>query len=531
MKSSLSAARPQYGAKSRGAADGASGQSPWQGSKGFNPVKLIRKDPGDGQPIFSGGAASMFVVAKPLMETRAKKAGVIDFWIGREPSEFPCNAPQISYKLDVSWARARVKVGTREASELRTACDLDGRYVFETSDGYLTTEDPIYYPHTPTEDDPTIEFETTTRIRYAPICVKTGDVAKFIDHTNSTSAAMLRWRTENSKHRARVVLATGVMEGCLGASANAVVKHLLGEDKIAEAWQSLQDYYVPHDVDVIREIDTHLRELKVLNPQLLPDYFNLVDMLREALLTCGADMSDGELESIVKSACLYTVEGRKAFEHIFKTGRQQRWDWPHLSMILLEEAHSLQQEAGIDYLEKEKIDREVAKRMKGMQLSANRANLEQGNVAGAGAVTQEQPVGPIVKGTDGKVKDKTKCFRCQKFGHIALLCPTRVPPTAATGEGGKGKGGAETAGANTAGGSGSKQTSPAPTPDSSGWQEVGKQGKVVGPKANRAEAEGAFVVEVDDNFEMGDEDVFATDTEVLELFLPTGGKGEQGDEL
>jgi hypothetical protein len=128
----------------------------------------------------------------------------------------------------------------------------------------------------------------------------------------------------------------------------------------------------------------------------------------------------------------------------------------------------------------------------------------------------------MVKGTDGKVNDRVKCFRCQQMGHIAKLCPTRAPSTAATGEGGKGRGGAETAGVNAAGGSGSKQTSTAPTPDSGGWQEVGRQEKVIGrPRANRAEAEGAFVVEVDDNFEMGDEDVFATDTEVLELILPT----------
>jgi hypothetical protein len=276
-------------------------------------VKLIRKDPGDGQPIFSGSAASTFVVAKPLMETRATKAGVIDFWMGREPSEFHCNPPQISYKLDMEWARARVKKGTREASELRSACAMSAIYIYETLDGYLMTENPIYFPHEPTEDDPTIEFETITKIRYAPSCVKTGNVEKFMDHTNSISAAMLRWRTENSKHRARVVLATGVIEGCLGSSANAVVKHLLSEDKIAEAWQSPQDYYVPHDVDVIREIDTHLRELRRNNPQLLPDYFNLVDMLRDALLTCGVDMSNKKLESIVKSACLHTVEGKKAF--------------------------------------------------------------------------------------------------------------------------------------------------------------------------------------------------------------------------
>jgi hypothetical protein len=59
----------------------------------------------------------------------------------------------------------------------------------------------------------------------------------------------------------------------------------------------------------------------------------------------------------------------------------------------LEEAHSQQQEAGIDFLEKEKIDREVAKRMKAVQLLANRANVEQAHFSTCPCPTCVQEAG------------------------------------------------------------------------------------------------------------------------------------------
>jgi hypothetical protein len=311
-----------------------------------------------------------------------------------------------------------------------------------------------------------------------------------------------------------------------------VIKHLLDMDKIPEAWEALQEYYVPHDVDVIHELDKHLRELKLEHPQRLPEYFNLVDLLRSALEDCGVTMGDNKVGIIVKTALLQSAEGKKAFEQTFTNARQNHWDWPHLSMILLEEAHALQQEAGIDYLEKEKIDREVAKRMKQLTPGSGYKAEPYAQTAEGNAANPQPPrqlAGPMVKGTDGKVNDRVKCFRCQQNGHIAKLCPTRV----AKAEEGKGSGSVDTAGANAAEESGSKQAPPASKTNSSeGWATVGPKGKEIqDDAAGSADTGAAFVIEVDDNFETYDEDVFAADTEVLDLFLPTGGEGGISSEL
>ncbi|KAJ1404904.1 hypothetical protein B484DRAFT_404619 [Ochromonadaceae sp. CCMP2298] len=483
----------------------------------------------------------MFVVAKSLMVTGAKKAGVYDYWTGKEPVDFPCNEPKISMFMDEGWWKIRTPMSGQEEVDLRALCTMQppdpqdpqgspghpAQRLWQTSDYYLTTEDPIYHPRMPTDQDSSVKRERGTGIAFAPACLRTGDVERFMEHCDKITGSLLMYRTEKSKHRSKVVEAQGVLEGCLGQSANAVIKQLLDEDKIPEAWEALQEYYVPHDVDVIHELDKHLRELKLEHPQRLPEYFNLVDLLRSALDDCGVRMGDNEVGSIVKTALLQSAEGKKAFEQTFTNARQNRWDWQHLSMILLEEAHALQQEAGIDYLEKEKIDREVAKRMKQLTPGSGYKAEPYAQTAEGNAANPQPPrqlAGPMVKGTDGKVNDRVKCFRCQQNGHIAKLCPTRVAPNAAKAKEGKGGDSVDTAGANAAEESGSKQAPPASKTNSSeGWAKVGHKGN--------ADTGAAFVIEVDDNFETYDEDVFAADTEVLDLFLPTEGEGGASSEL
>jgi hypothetical protein len=197
--------------------------SSWQGGRGFNPLRLLRKDPGEGQPIFVGGAASMFVVAKSLMVTRAKKAGVYDYWTGKEPVDFPCNEPKISMYMDEGWWERRTPMGGQEEVDLRDLCTMQSpdpqdpqgspehpeQRLWQTSDYYLTTEDPIYHPCMPTDQDPTVERERGTGIAYAPAWLRTGNVERFMEHCDKITGSLLKFRTEKSKHRSKVVEAQG----------------------------------------------------------------------------------------------------------------------------------------------------------------------------------------------------------------------------------------------------------------------------------------------------------------------------------
>jgi hypothetical protein len=45
----------------------------------YSAIKMIDHDPGEGKPVFWGGAASSWVVAKPYMISRAKKAGIWNY--------------------------------------------------------------------------------------------------------------------------------------------------------------------------------------------------------------------------------------------------------------------------------------------------------------------------------------------------------------------------------------------------------------------------------------------------------------------
>jgi hypothetical protein len=44
--------------------------------------------PPEGQPIWVGGAASSFIMAKPYIKQRAKEEGVYSYWTGAEDTKF-----------------------------------------------------------------------------------------------------------------------------------------------------------------------------------------------------------------------------------------------------------------------------------------------------------------------------------------------------------------------------------------------------------------------------------------------------------
>jgi hypothetical protein len=60
----------------RGGRDGGRGRAGGRNTYGYVNMRLLEKDPGQDQPIWLGGAASNFVVARKFMETRAKASAV-----------------------------------------------------------------------------------------------------------------------------------------------------------------------------------------------------------------------------------------------------------------------------------------------------------------------------------------------------------------------------------------------------------------------------------------------------------------------
>jgi hypothetical protein len=63
----------------------------------FSAIKVIDRDPGEGKPVFYGGAASAWVMARPYLIARAKKAGVWNYWNGAESTEFVIKKPVLKY--------------------------------------------------------------------------------------------------------------------------------------------------------------------------------------------------------------------------------------------------------------------------------------------------------------------------------------------------------------------------------------------------------------------------------------------------
>jgi hypothetical protein len=150
---------------------------------------------------------------------------------------------------------------------------------------------------------------------------------------------------------------------CLGPAPTAAVRPYLDHKKIKEAWIVLQERYAPKDVtDVIRELDAHLKEVRLKDPSRIDENINTIDNLRAALKTCGVEKSDRELIAIIKDGILCTTEGTKAFGELFKTARLLRWDESEVMEAIAIEAHVLTQEQGIEALKKMEISREIERR-------------------------------------------------------------------------------------------------------------------------------------------------------------------------
>ncbi|KAJ1429658.1 hypothetical protein B484DRAFT_396272 [Ochromonadaceae sp. CCMP2298] len=467
-------------------------------------MRLLEKDPGADQPVWYGGPASNFVVARRFLETRAKDEGVWEFWTGEEDTNFFLNPPEIDYKYDAQFEDSLVQDNTQAAAQLRataarrapdpTTGDLgkeeDPVYSWE---GSITLIDPYYYPAMSGEREP------ITGIRYAALCVKTSDVAMFKKHLRQQRDSALKWDEASRRFRQRVNKAEA-----LGPAPTAAVRPLLNDHKVSEAWEALQNKYATKgDTDVIRVLEAHLKDVRLKHPSRLDEYVNTIDTLRMALSDCGVQKQDSEMIAILKDGILGTVEGKKAFEAIFTNVRMFHWDSSDTLEALATEAHALNQEQGIKSLHKMEIAREIERRRPPADVKAIRA----AEAEVAATTTQKQSGGgpkgssvgasaEAVKGSDGRLNPGVNCFRCHLDGHIAKFCPNRQP---------------------------SSNTAAQPAEIGGGGVKGGTSDEA-GPSCSHTST--SFDIEIDDNFAETDGEVFASDAEMIQIFLPKGEEAE-----
>jgi hypothetical protein len=214
-------------------------------------------------------------------------------------------------------------------------------------------------------------------------------------------------------HRSRLAKAEATMLGCLGPSAQAVVRGKLSDGDIAGAWEALGAKYAPaDDSDVITQLNAHLRCLRVKSPIRLEEYFNQTQVLQDALGESGAMVRESEMVSIIKAALLDSTEGRATYQQTFVNSRQMGWSLEQLVDMLTSDCHELVQNQGIADLKTAEFKREMQRRnivpaQSGKDISPN---------AAAGSV--------VVPGTDGISHADVPCYKCKAVGHYARKCPT-----------------------------------------------------------------------------------------------------------
>jgi hypothetical protein len=305
--------------------------------------------------------------------------------------------------------------------------------------------------------------------------------------------------------------AEATMLKCLGATPTAAVKPFLDHKKIKEAWQVLHEKYEPKDdTDVIRELDAHVKEVRLKHPSRIDEYIGTIDRLRAALLTCGMKKSDKEMIAIIKDGILCTTEGAKAFTEIFRTARLLRWNKSEVMEALATKAHAMTQEQGIEALQKMDISREIERRG-----TPKPSNLSPQATASQGAA-QSTPQGKggspkrgsdvkdsaeNVAGSNGRMNPDIDCYRCKKWGHIAKFCPNKTTAAQSTATTEEGNEPAETEG------KGANVTS-----NNVYTEEIGS------PVSQGA----SFEIEMDVSYEEIEGEYFASHAKMLQLFSSKG---------
>lgn len=399
-------------------------------------VKLMERDPGAEFPVWTHGPASAFVVAQQFMEARAKAAGVFDIWTGKEKTELGYPKPTISYILDSSYAEAYIREDSAEgqsiaASSIETpATNTEGVStprrravsVFRSPGGLISLQDPRYYP----ADGETEEF---SGLEFGRLVQRTNSFEKYTYAANKTREQSMKWEEATTYKRRRVALADAVLTGCLGASANAVVKPYLRRGDIAEAWDALRNKYArPGDAVVISQLNAHLRNLEMKRTVRLEEFLNQVDVLREALGECGAPVDETECLNILKGAVLVTAEGKDVYGPAFTTARHAGWDMDELIDALTSDCHELIQSEGIAAIKNAEFQRELQRRK---TVSDPKPNDRGGANNATVDPSANNASKVITAGTDGATHPDTPCYKCQEFGHIARNCPQKKSSGAA----------------------------------------------------------------------------------------------------
>jgi hypothetical protein len=493
---------------------------PQRGSTGApryqNVVKIIDRDPGEGVPIWMGGASSSWVMAKPYLINRAKEAGVWSYWTGVEDTDFPVRRPTMVYHYDSHYQVQKVRYDTTRGCDMlawgrlesapsgATAPQsvVDGTYRVWRDGDYVTDEDPFY-------DTVDGETDMETGIAYGTRVRMTSDFVFFEDYVSDLQDRTLKWISASNKHQERVSKASAVLLGCLGPTPSALVKALLADDRVHKAWEALCKRYGPTDNSkAISELQLQLKNLPLRGATKLLEYLSDFAVLQSALHDCGVIMGSEEAIGIIEETVMKVADARIAYESAFTNARQMHWDVEFLLGVLSEESQSLLQKMGIEQLKSIEFNQETARRAKVQPHKQESPYQRNPSAASAeGDAQGKQGGASIIKGSDGMLHSDIKCYKCNNNGHYAKHCPTKKSPVVNSSEVPV----AEPVEA-LKGASANTTTGPYST---------------VGAKGEPTNA--AFTVEIDDNWdeESSANPAYLTDVETLELMDRGKGPGPE----
>jgi hypothetical protein len=367
--------------------------------------------------------------------------------------------------------------------------------------------------------------EHSTGLEYGDHVRKMNNFDQFEEYLADTSDRAVKWVYGVSKHQERVQRGAAVMLEGLGPSPQSIVKLLLEEDKVHEAWVALSKKYGPEDKTLaIAELKLQMKDMTLKHPTKLQEYLSEFAVLVSALQDCNIFISDDELISIMQDAILKTDAGKSAYESAFTNTRQLKWKLGQLEDVLINESSNLNQRMGIDQLRAAEFNRELSKRQQSNARSVTDQRQFPGGGGGGGArppqaIVNQGGDSELVKGTDGQVNANVKCYKCSKTGHYARACPTK-----------KQQGGDSNANAggdtNSKASAGDSDSVPLKSCSVKSSKSESKGG---GASAQKGKATTTgFTVQVDDDWDVnGDETgtAYLADVELLDLY----DKAEAGD--
>lgn len=382
-------------------------------------TKFQSEDPGPEKPIWTGGPPSGFVLALPLMERRAKSAGVFKIWTGEESVHYSVPETKMDMFFDENFETPTTLASSADGIAILERCkavDADastGTPARPATPTFhvgrvITDADPYFHPSNG-------QLCPETGLMYKATVPRVSDRMLFDKRVDALIKRSMDRVDQLRKHEVLMQKAEAVMLGCLSSGVQSTVTHMLRDGHIREAWVALRDKYLPDDAKAVTQLNAHLRCLRLTDKYQLDQYLNSFDTLCDALASLNEykdDESKAELieAGIIASSGNVEVDRRNDYYEVFSSYRLNDWSLSQLIDRLERVSRYLYQQQGIKQVE---------------DLVYSREKKLRGDV-GERRSSAMNATSTIVAGSDDKSHPNIDCYKCHQKGHYRVKCPLLV---------------------------------------------------------------------------------------------------------